>query len=160
MDAGLGIASSIILVVLMLLTVVDVTSRYLFNWPLRGAFELTELMLLVLIFAGLPLVSRADEHVTMDFVDRLLAPTWRAAVIRVVHAITVAVMFLLAWLIWSKAGAIGAYGDSTGVLRIQLAPFVYFMAIMIAVTGLIHVWKIFVPGDRRASAERASQAAT
>jgi len=49
-------------------------SRYLFNWPLRGAFEATELMLLVLIFAGLPLVSHADEHVTMDFIDRMLTP--------------------------------------------------------------------------------------
>ena len=59
-DAVLGMAASAILFVLMLVTFVDVVSRYLFNWPLRGAFEVTELMLLVLIFAGLPLVSHAD----------------------------------------------------------------------------------------------------
>ena len=68
-DAALGIAASVILFLMMLLTFVDVVARYLFNWPLRGGFELTELMLLVLIFAGLPLVSHADEHVTMDFID-------------------------------------------------------------------------------------------
>jgi len=34
-------------------TPADVISRYIFNWPLRGAFELTELLLLTLIFAGL-----------------------------------------------------------------------------------------------------------
>src|SRR6266571_6884493 len=71
-DAVLGIAASALLLCLMLVTFVDVVARYLFNRPIRGAFEVTELTLLVLIFAGLPLVSHADEHVTMDFIDRML----------------------------------------------------------------------------------------
>ena len=72
-DSLLGAAASTILMAMMLLTVVDVVARYVFNRPLRGAFEVTELLLAVLIFAGLPLVSHANEHVTMDFIDRLLA---------------------------------------------------------------------------------------
>ena len=55
-DALLGVVASAILLAMMLLTVVDVVARYVFSRPLRGAFEVTELMLLVLIFAGLPLV--------------------------------------------------------------------------------------------------------
>jgi TRAP-type C4-dicarboxylate transport system permease small subunit len=154
-DAALGIAASVILMLLMLLTAVDVVSRYLFNWPLRGGFEMTELMLLILIFAGLPLVSHADEHVTMDFIDRILGPRAVAAVVRVVHALCAAVMCGLAWLIWLKAGKISGYGDTTDVLRIAVGPFVYFMAAMIGLTGLIHAYKVFVPG-----AVRASQVAT
>jgi TRAP-type C4-dicarboxylate transport system permease small subunit len=57
---------------MMLLTFTDVVARYVFRRPVRGAFEITELMLLVLIFAGLPLVSFTDEHAVMDFVDRVL----------------------------------------------------------------------------------------
>ena len=53
-DAALGIAASAILFCMMTLTFVDVVLRYVFNRPLRGGFEVTELMLLVLIFAGLP----------------------------------------------------------------------------------------------------------
>ncbi len=152
-DAVLGIAASAILMLLMLLTFADVVSRYLFNWPLRGAFELTELMLLILIFAGLPLVSHADEHVTMDFIDRILGPRARDVTVRLVHAVCAAVFFLLTWLIWLKAGKIAGYGDTTDVLKIAVAPFVYFMAAMIGVTGLIHTYKVFVPGaDRAASA--------
>lgn len=143
-DAVLGIASAALLVALMLITVVDVVLRYLFAAPLRGAFELTELMLLVLIFAGLPLVSRADEHVTMDFVDRLLPPRGRRVVVRAVHVLTAAVMLLLAWIVWLKAGKIAGYGDTTESLRIPIAPFVQFMAAMIAATGAVHVWKAFL----------------
>jgi TRAP-type C4-dicarboxylate transport system permease small subunit len=142
-DAVLGIAASAILMAMMLLTFVDVVGRYLFNRPLRGGFELTELALLVLIFAGLPLVSRADEHVTMDFVDRLLGPRAREALERGVHAVCAAIFGLGAWLAWLKADRIWAYRDATDVLRIAYGPFVYFMAAMIALTALVHLYKTF-----------------
>src|SRR5207253_3109449 len=71
-DALLGVAASAILLAMMLLTVVDVVARYIFSRPVGGAFEITELMLVVLIFAGLPLGSFSDEHAVMDFIDRVL----------------------------------------------------------------------------------------
>ncbi len=145
-DAALGFSASVILFVLMIVTFVDVLGRYLFNSPLRGAFEGTELMLLVLIFAGLPLVSHADEHVTMDFIDNILPAGGRRISVALSQLVCAATMLGLAWLIWLKAGKIAAYGDTTDVLRIELAPFVYFMAIMIALSGLIHGWKILHPG--------------
>ena len=150
-DAVLGIAASAILLGLMLVTFVDVVARYLFNFPLRGAFEVTELLLLVLIFAGLPLVSHADEHVTMDFIDRVLAPRATLVLVRAVHALSAAIMAFLTWQMWIKAGRISGYGDTTDVIKIPVGPFVYFMAAMIALTALVHVYKAFVPGSRRAS---------
>jgi TRAP-type C4-dicarboxylate transport system permease small subunit len=145
-DAVLGIASAATLTAMMMITVADVVLRYLFAAPIRGAFELTELGLLVLIFAGLPLVSRADEHVTMDFIDHVLPPRAQKFFVRVVHALTAAVLLVLAWLMWLKAGKIGDYGDTSEGLKIPLAPFVYFMAVMIATTGAIHVWKALIKG--------------
>ena len=139
----LGIAASALLLLMMLLTFADVVARYLVNIPIRGGFELTELTLLVLIFAGLPLVSRADEHVTMDFIDRILPPRARDAWIGVMHAVCAAIMFFLGWQVWIKATRIAEYADTTDVLRITIGPFVYFMAVMIALTGAVHVFKIF-----------------
>jgi TRAP-type transport system small permease protein len=128
-EAILGVAASGILFAMMLLTFADVVGRYVFNRPVPGAFEVTELLLLVLIFAGLPLVVHADEHAVMDFIDRLL------------QGLAAAVMFLLAWLIWRKADRIWAYRDATDVLRIVYGPFVYFMAVMIGLSGLIHLYR-------------------
>lgn len=150
-DGVLGVAASAILFCMMLLTFVDVVARYLFNFPLRGGFEITELMLLVLIFAGLPLVSHADEHVTMDFIDRMLPPRAGMVLVRAVHAICAAVLFFLTWQVWIKAGTIAGYGDTTDVLKIPVGPFVYFMVAMIFLTGLVHLYKVFVPGEARAS---------
>lgn len=153
-DAVLGIAASVLLFGMMVLTFFDVVGRYLLNRPIRGAFEITELALLVLIFAGLPLVSHADEHVTMDFIDRILPARATRLWIRVMHAFCAALMFALTWQIWIKAGKIAGYGDTTDVLRILIAPFVYFMTAMVALTGAVHVLKIFYPGTQ------ASQATT
>ncbi len=147
----LGIASSVILMGMMLLTFVDVVARYVFDFPLRGGFEITELMLLVLIFAGLPLVSHADEHVTMDFIDRVLPPRAVTPLVRLAHALCAAMMFFLAWQVWIKAGKIAAYGDTTDVIKIAVGPFIYFMAVMILLTGLVHVYKVFVPGEMHAA---------
>ena len=138
----LGVAASTILFAMMGLTFVDVVARYVFNRPLRGAFEVTELLLLVLIFAGLPLVSFAEEHAVMDFVDRVLPGSARRRLQRGVHVASAAFMGLLAWLTWLKADRIGAYRDATDVLRIVYGPFVYFMAVMIGVTGVIHLAKL------------------
>jgi TRAP-type transport system small permease protein len=127
---------------MMLLTFVDVVARYVFSRPLRGAFEVTELMLLVLIFAGLPLVSFTDEHAVMDFVDRVLSPRGLALTQRLVQAVSAAFMFLLGWLTWLKADRIWAYRDSTDVLRIVYGPFVYFMALTLFLAGVIHLYKV------------------
>ena len=138
----LGVAASAILMGMMLLTFTDVVARYVFSRPLRGAFEVTELMLLVLIFAGLPLVSFTDEHAVMDFIDRVLGAGALRGLQRLVQAVCAAFMFLLAWLVWLKADRIWAYRDSTDVLRIVYGPFVYFMAVTLGLAGVIHLYKV------------------
>jgi TRAP-type C4-dicarboxylate transport system permease small subunit len=142
-DAVLGVVASAILLAMMALTVVDVVGRYVLSRPVRGAFEVTELMLLVLIFAGLPLVSFADEHAVMDFIDRVLGARGQRAVRHAVQVVCAAFMFWLAWLVWLKADRIWGYRDATDVLRILYGPFVYFMAVACALAGVIHLGKAF-----------------
>ncbi|TMJ27300.1 MAG: TRAP transporter small permease [Alphaproteobacteria bacterium] len=122
LDRVLGAAAAVLLFGLMALTTADVIGRYLFNSPLRGAFEVTELLLLTLIFAGLPLASRADEHVALDFIDMVLTPGGRLFVRRLVDLICGLLILGLAWRVWIKAGKIAAYGDTTEVLRLPVAP--------------------------------------
>ncbi len=147
-DAALGLAASAILFCMMTLTFVDVILRYIFSRPLRGGFEVTELLLLVLIFAGLPLVTHANEHVTMDLIDRWLSPRLRALWCRVMEVVSALLMFGLTWFMWIKAQRIAGYGDTTDVLRIAVGPFVYFMVAMILLSGLIHLYRGLAPGAR------------
>jgi TRAP-type C4-dicarboxylate transport system permease small subunit len=145
LDRALGAAAALLLFGLMTLTTADVIGRYLFNWPLRGAFEITELLLLALIFAGLPLASRSDEHVTLDFIDRALTLRGRGLLRRLIDLACAFIILGLAWRVWVKAGKIATYGDTTEVLRVPVGPFVYFMALMVAATGIVHLVKAALP---------------
>lgn len=149
LDRVLGAAAAVLLFGMMSLTTADIVSRYLLNWPLRGALEITELMLLTLVFAGLPLASRAGEHVTLDFIDLLFGPQGQEIVRRAVDLVCGVIILALAWRVWVKADKIAAYGDTTDVLRLPIAPFVYFMTVMVALTGVIHLVKVIFPGPRR-----------
>jgi TRAP-type C4-dicarboxylate transport system permease small subunit len=152
LDRVLGAAAAILLFCLMAVTTVDVIGRYLFNIPLRGGFEMTELLLLTLIFAGLPLVSRADEHVTMDFIDAMLGERGRQFIRRFVDLLCGAILVGLAWRVFVKAGKIAGYGDTTDILRIPVGPFVYLMALMVLVTAIVHIVKAFLPSPDKPKA--------
>jgi TRAP-type C4-dicarboxylate transport system permease small subunit len=153
LDRALGLAAAVLLFCLMMLTTADVVGRYIFNWPLRGAFEITELLLLTLIFAGLPLASRADEHVTLDFIDRPLSEAGRLRLRRFVDLVCGLLFLGLAYRVWIRADKIATYGDTTDVLRVPVSPFVYFMAIMIAITGIVHLLKVIYPAPPRVGIE-------
>jgi TRAP-type C4-dicarboxylate transport system permease small subunit len=78
----------------------------------------------------------------MDFIDRLFGRRGQHRLQRLVQVANASFMFLLAWLVWRKADRIWAYRDATDVLRIVYGPFVYFMALTLALAGLIHLYKV------------------
>ena len=104
---------------------------------------------MTLIFAGLPLASRADEHVTLDFIDMVLSDEGRLLLRRLVDLVCGLLFLGLAWRVWIKAGKIAGYGDTTEVLRVPVGSFVYFMAVMVAITGIVHLTKVIFPAPPR-----------
>ena len=69
--AALGGLMAIALVAMMLLTVVDVVGRYVFNHPVPGSSEIIEYLLATLVFGTLPIASAYEEHIVVDILDFL-----------------------------------------------------------------------------------------
>jgi TRAP-type transport system small permease protein len=141
-----GALAAVALFAIMWLTLVDVTGRKLFSQSVPGSLELTELLMVVLIFAGLPLVSLHGEHIVFDSLDRLLVTRVRRVQQAIVNGLCALALAGLAWLVWQKAGQMAGYGDITSQLRLPLAPFVYLMSVLIALTALVHGLLIVRPG--------------
>ena len=138
-DIALASVAGGLLLAMILLTFVDVVLRYFFNSPIKGGFEVTEMMMAVLIFAGLPLVSRSNEHVTIDAFDRFFPDAFRRAMHVVIHLVCAAALAGMAWLLYRKAGSFAEIGDVTQTLKFPIAPFVYLMAFLTLATGAVHV---------------------
>jgi TRAP-type transport system small permease protein len=132
----LAYIAAAVLLALMLLTCVDVAGRYFLNQPVWGGFELTEMMLAMVIFAGLPLVSLRNDHVTVDLFDPV-TPDW---LFRIQHliagAIGTACTAYLAWRLWLRAGNMVAAGETTAQLKITLGWLTYAMSLLMALTAV------------------------
>ncbi len=145
LETALGVAAATVLFTMMMITAVDVIGRYLFNKPLAGGFELTEMMLAALIYCGLPLVSKRREHIVIDTFDTFMSSNVK----RVLDIAADVVCFLtlsgIGYLIFRRAVRVADYGDTTNVLKLPLAPVAYAMGTMIVIAALIHLVLIFVP---------------
>jgi TRAP-type C4-dicarboxylate transport system permease small subunit len=144
----LGVIAGAVLFAMMMLTAVDVVGRYVFNRPVAGAFEVTEMMLAALIYCGLPLVSQRRDHIVIDTFDYLMSRGVKRGLDMMAEVLCSLTLFGLAYLVFGRAARVAQYGDTTTVLRLQLAPVAYLMAVMLLVAAIIHLWLIFVPhGD-------------
>jgi TRAP-type transport system small permease protein len=147
---------AVALFVIMVLTFFDVGGRKLLSQSIPGSLELTELMMVVVIFAGLPLVSSRGEHVVFDSLDNV----WPAALGKLlrasVHLLCAGLMLGLAYLMWQTGSQFAQNGDITAQLKIAKAPFIYGMALMCAITGVLHATLAFNPQADLAEGEGAA----
>ncbi|WP_198403496.1 TRAP transporter small permease [Celeribacter ethanolicus] len=141
----IAVACAVLLIAMMGLTVVDVLGRYLLNSPVKGATELTELMLAALIFLGLPAATLDREHVTVDLItDRL--PLAIDKIRRpIVLLLSVGVQVMIAWRLWVTASQVAGYGGTTATLELPVAPIGYFSAMLCIVSAVIMFAEIFYP---------------
>ena len=140
---ALGLLAAALMFCLMLLTCVDVVGRYFFNKPVTGGFEMTEMLLASLIFAGLPLVTLRSEHVMVDLLDPV-TPDWLFRIQHLVAtAIGVACTSYLAWRLGLRAEELAARGETTSQLGFSIAWLAWAMSLLMAFTAAALVVVMF-----------------
>ena len=139
LELACGLLAGLALFAIMALTFFDVLGRKFASNSIPGSLELTELLMVIVIFGALPLVSERGEHVEFDSLDPYL-PLWlRRLLALAVHLLCAAVLLGLAGLMWRTGGQFMETGETTAQLRLLKAPFIYGMAVLCALTGLVHL---------------------
>ncbi|MBK6008320.1 TRAP transporter small permease [Ramlibacter ginsenosidimutans] len=137
----------------MALTFFDVGGRKLLDNSIPGSLELTELLMVVVIFAALPLVSLRGEHVLFDSFDTYLPPRVLRLQKAVIDLLIAVALLSLAVLMWKTAGEFAATGETTAQLKIPKAPFLYGMAVLCGLAGVVHLRLIARPPAALAEGE-------
>ncbi len=145
LDRLCSVLAAAALFAIMLLTLFDVSGRKLIDTSVPGSLELTELLMVLVIFAGLPLVSLQGEHVVFDSLDALIAKPLRRVQQAAVNLLCAAALGGIAGLVWVKAGQMAEYGDVTAQLRLPLGPFVYLMSLLCGLTAAVHLLLVWQP---------------
>lgn len=128
--------AAVLMFALMMLTLADVVGRNLFNHPLRGATELTEIALVMLSFLLFPVVAYAGKHIVADVAD-----VFESRVLDLIQHLLTAVLGsgffgVVAWRLWTMAERAAGYGDTSVSLRIPMAPVFYVISVLAAITAV------------------------
>lgn len=135
------------------LILADVTGRY-FGAPIRGAQDIVQMAMVVLVFGGMALCDRQGGHISVDLFERKF-PDWLNHASDIVSALLGAAIFLgIAWTSWESAGLSRLLNSATNILRLPKYWFQYYIifASLVAVLSMVlRAVILMVDGPKRRS---------
>ena len=146
-----GGLSGILLFVLMVVTIVDVTGRYLFNAPLPGGNEIVQLVMAAIIYSALPSVNRQEGHISVDLLDFITPKQIVRPRQILVNLVALVVMGVVTWCLWLLAEDLRENGETWEYLNWKRYPIVYFMCVCSGVGTLVVLLNFlrYIRGARR-----------
>lgn len=140
LDNALKLCACLILLAMMFLTCFDVIGRYLFELPITGGVELTEILLGTLVFSTMPLVTWRKEHISVDLANHII-PTKLKNLCDIGFDVAVSIsLSVIGFKVWDLANRAFRYKEMTEYLEIPTYYFTYFLAIscwLTAITSLV-----------------------
>ena len=127
-----GVTAALFLGAMLLLTVADVTLRAVFNRPIRGVYDLVELLLAATFFVALPCVFLRGENIVVNSIDDL-APRWVPPLKRIAELLAVGILAVLVWQGFLEAHDSYEFQDVTADLG--LPRYWHWLAVLVGLVG-------------------------
>jgi TRAP-type C4-dicarboxylate transport system permease small subunit len=127
----------IVLMVMVLLVIVDVTLRRVFNRPFPWSLEVVQVMLVVVIFFSIAYCGVKKAHVSIDALISKFPPKVQVIIDVITYSLGVLLFAFMTW-----GGAVSAMGKwhthyITGILPIPIYPFSLVVAFGSALLALV-----------------------
>lgn len=135
-----GALASVVLMLMAVVAFADVVLRMV-GRPITGAYELTALLMGLLVYGGLPVVTAQDEHVRAGVLQMwTTAPRWLPGVLmRLRQALTAVVFGYLTYALFNYMGRIEH--DTAPYIEVPLAWVAAFGAGSMALSLAVSFWK-------------------
>lgn len=136
----MAVFSTLALIVMMLVTVADVSMANFLHRPIVGTFDLVATLLVFAVFLGMPITFHTEANVVVDVVDHF-ASGQTVAKLRFTSRI-LSLLFLLILLYNMLSPALDAYQYGEKKPELGLPLFVIWIPILIGVA--IAIWSVVV----------------
>ena len=133
---GFSVVAGLMVAAMMFITTFDVVGRYFFGRPLYAAFEVTEILMGLIIFAGLPLATAARENITISILVERMSQKVQDFGTRFFELVCAAICFAMGWRIWAYGARLWRTGDQTLELRVPIGLLAQVMAALVILAGL------------------------
>lgn len=132
---SLGCGAAMLALVLAL-TCADVVGRYVFAAPINGKTEITRFLMAGLVAFALPVVTLRGDHIAVDIFDAHFGGRIKRLRDFAIDALAAVATLTLAWWVAFRALRLMEYGYVSDFLHLPLHPIAFFVALMMAATGL------------------------
>lgn len=139
----IGAMGIIVMMALTLLTILDIVMRRFFSMPFSFSYEVTQLMVVVIVFCSIPYSTNKVRHVSIDVLVDQFPPKLRGIFRAVSDLFCTVVLAMICWQSYVKCIYEYDIGTMTGELEIPLYPFYFFVsfgALIAGISMLIRTW--------------------
>ena len=135
---------SVALFAMMFLTIADVFLRKVFSWSILGTVEVTEFLLLILVFFALAQTEVLNGHVKVDLVMGRFSERTQAAADMITQLICFLMFGLFTWSALVYSGKMREVAEVSQDLWLPMYPFVYVVVVGCAILSLSLLIKFFM----------------
>jgi TRAP-type C4-dicarboxylate transport system permease small subunit len=131
-----------LLLMMMLLGTADVVGRYVFNSPIKGTLEISELLMAVAIFLGWGYVQSSKSNIRVDFIIKRYPLKANQIVELVILILTFMLFAMITWQSFNLAMIDLDYGRLIENVYIPAFPFKLMVAvgaIMVCLESIIQI---------------------
>lgn len=114
---------------MVMLTTADVVCRYVLNAPIVGAFEMTEFLILILIFSFIGFTQSENGHISVDLLFNRFPKRVQLVVGIVNLLVCLLLMALIAWMGIMTGLELMEVGEKSSNLGIPKYPFAFFLSL-------------------------------
>ena len=136
--------ASVALFVMMFLTIADVFLRKVFSRSILGTVEVTEFLMLILVFFALAQTEVLNGHVKVDLVMGRFSERTQAAVDMITQLICFLMFGLFTWSALVYSGKMREVAEVSQDLWLPMYPFVYVVVVGCAILSLSLLIKFFM----------------
>ncbi len=122
-------ASSALILVIFVISVIDIIGSKFFNWPFPGSVELIGFLMAVMISLAVSLTQLLGRHIKVEFFTDRLPKLAIALIDAIVSLILFCFFIVLIWQLFLYGRFIQGSGEYSQTLRLPFHYFIYIMAI-------------------------------
>lgn len=129
--------AAVVLFALMSLTAVNVILRYVFHMPIFWAYEVTQLMIGVLVSLAFPIAAALNMNVKVTVVSDRLPERSQLNLNAITDCIALLMSALISWQAFVQAGVLTQMNQVTALLHFPKAPFLMVIGVGFGLTAIV-----------------------
>jgi TRAP-type C4-dicarboxylate transport system permease small subunit len=132
---GIELTAASFLAAVTALTFVSVLTRYLLSWGIPDSYDVSRMLLGVLIFWGISVASFRSAHITVDLLWSGVGPGARRAIDLFADLVSLVAMVVFTWMMAEKV--IDTWQGNIGTYDLRFPVWVFFLLAWIGLAAAI-----------------------